>query len=87
MGGTPDMGSTPDSDSSCSDSAATDTSFRGEASPLPPPEGKLSPLPYAASLTGGGVGGSRVAEELSLSGVDPVSRVPSFTLIAVALGP
>ena len=66
MGETPDTGVTPDSDSSCSDSAAADTSAGGEA----------SPPPHAASLTGGMVGSGRVAEELSLSGVTTVSGAP-----------
>ena len=51
MGGTPDTWVTPDSDSSCSESAAADTPEGGEA----------SPLPHAASLTGEGVGGGQFA--------------------------
>ena len=42
---------TPDSDSSCSESADADA----------PAEGKASPPPHATYLTGGGVGGGRFA--------------------------
>ena len=45
------MGVTPDSDSSCNESAAADT----------PVGGKASQPSHAASLTGGGVGGGRFA--------------------------
>ena len=72
MGRIPDTGATLGSDSSCSDSAAANTSAGGEA----------SPQPHVASLTGRGVGGSQVAEELSLFGVARVSRVPPIYLTA-----
>ena len=48
MGGNPDTWVTPDSDSSCSESAAD-----------APAGGKASPPPHATSLTGGVIGGSR----------------------------
>ena len=62
---------TPDSDSSCSESAAADA----------PARGKAFPPPHAASLTGGGVGCGRFAartvavRSYPLSGVPPIYRI------------
>ena len=71
MGETPDTWVTPDSDSSCSESAAADA----------PPEGKLPhrhmqrPLPAEVSAA------ADLLQELSLSGVTHVSEVPLIYLI------
>ena len=62
---------TPDSDSSCSESAAADGAT----------EGKASPPPHAASLTGGGVGGGRFAAKTVAVRSYPLSGVPPIYLI------
>ena len=63
---------TPDSDSSCSESAAADA----------PAGGKASPPPHEASLTGGGVGGGRFAARTVAVRSYPLSGVPPIYLNA-----
>ena len=71
MGGTPDTWVTPDSDSSCSESATTDAPTGGKASH----RRMQRPLPAEVSAAADSL------QKLSLSGVTHVSGVPPIYLI------
>ena len=76
MGGSPDTWVTPDSDSSCNDSAAADTSAG---------KGRCMRR-WGASPPAGTSAAADSLQELSLSGVTHVSGVPPIYLTATPRG-
>ena len=77
MGETPDTWDPPDSDRSCSESAAADV----------PAGGKASPPPHAASLTDGGISGGRfAARSVAVRSYPRVRSSPHLPYNFAALG-